>query len=114
MSVLFCEIHSRQFLYTRSNIKQVWLVFLLSSTCWKPFLVLCFCHKSGTIFIKFLDISAVTVNLFFIYVIEVPCLESCNKRPRGLDALLGHLLVKRIPVMFQLSSAKIPGYLSQK
>ncbi len=37
-----------------------------------------------------------------------------NKRPRGLDALLGHLLVKRIPVTFQLSSTKIPEYLSQK
>ncbi len=37
-----------------------------------------------------------------------------NKRPRGLDALLGHLLVERIPVMFQLSSTKIPEYLSQK
>ncbi len=36
------------------------------------------------------------------------------KRPRGLDALLGHLLVKRIPVTFQLSSTKIPEYLSQK
>ncbi len=36
-----------------------------------------------------------------------------NKRPRGLDALLGHLLIKRIPVMFQLSSTKIPEYLSQ-
>ncbi len=37
-----------------------------------------------------------------------------NKRPRGLDALLGHLLVKIIPVMFQLSSTKIPEYESQK
>ncbi len=37
-----------------------------------------------------------------------------NKRPRGLDALLGHLLVKRIQVMFRLSSTKIPEYLSQK
>ncbi len=30
-----------------------------------------------------------------------------NKRPRGLDALLGHLLVKGIPVMYELSSTKI-------
>ncbi len=30
-----------------------------------------------------------------------------NKRPRGLDALLCKLLVKRIPVMFKLSSTKI-------
>ena len=37
-----------------------------------------------------------------------------NKRPRGLDALLGHLLVKRIPVTYKLSSTKIPEYLSQK
>ncbi len=36
-----------------------------------------------------------------------------NKRPRGLDALLGHLLVKRIPVTFQLINTKIPEYLSQ-
>ncbi len=40
--------------------------------------------------------------------------KTCNKRPRGLDALLGHLLVKRIPVLFQHSSTKIPEYLSQK
>ena len=37
-----------------------------------------------------------------------------NKRPRGLCALLGHLLVKRIPVTYQLSSTKIPEYLTQK
>ncbi len=37
-----------------------------------------------------------------------------NKRPRGLDALLGHLLIKRMPVIFQLSSTKIREYLSQK
>ncbi len=37
-----------------------------------------------------------------------------NKRPRGLAALLGHLIVKRIPVMYKLSSTKIPEYLSQK
>ncbi len=29
--------------------------------------------------------------------------HSSNKRPRGLDALLGHLLVKRTPVTFQLA-----------
>ncbi len=40
--------------------------------------------------------------------------ENIYKRPRGLDALLGHLLVKRIPVTFQLTSTKIPEYLSQK
>ncbi len=34
-----------------------------------------------------------------------------NKRPRGLDALLGHFLVKRIPVTYQLSSTNIPKYL---
>ena len=37
-----------------------------------------------------------------------------NKRPRGLDALLGHLLVKRIPAMYKLSSTKMPEYFSQK
>ncbi len=37
-----------------------------------------------------------------------------NKTPRGLDALPDHLLVKRIPVMYKLSSTKIPEYLSQK
>ena len=37
-----------------------------------------------------------------------------NKRPRGLDVLLGHLLVKRMPVRFKLSSTKIAEYLSQK
>ncbi len=37
-----------------------------------------------------------------------------DKRHRGLDALLGHLLVKRIPVMCNLSSTKVPEYLSQK
>ncbi len=36
-----------------------------------------------------------------------------NKRPRGLDGLLGLLLVKRIPAMHKLSSTKIPEYLSQ-
>ncbi len=41
-------------------------------------------------------------------------LHRTDKRPRGLDALLGHLLVKRIPVTFQLCSTKIPEYLSQK
>ncbi len=34
-----------------------------------------------------------------------------NKRHRGLDVLRGHLLVK-IPVMYKLSSTKIPEYLS--
>ncbi len=33
--------------------------------------------------------------------------------PRDLDVLLGHLLIKRIPVMYKLSSTKIPEYLSQ-
>ena len=37
-----------------------------------------------------------------------------NKRPRGLDALLGHLLVKKIPEMYKLSTTKIPEYLSQE
>ncbi len=37
-----------------------------------------------------------------------------NKRPRGLDDLLGHLLVKRIPVTYQLSSTKIPKYFHGK
>ena len=40
--------------------------------------------------------------------------KNCNKRPRGLDHLLGHLLVKIIPVTYQLSGTKIPNYLSQK
>ncbi len=39
---------------------------------------------------------------------------NANKRPRGLDTLLGHLLVKIIPVTYQLSNTKIPKYLSQK
>ncbi len=47
-----------------------------------------------------------------------PMLTKTNKnrykRPRGFDALLGHLLGKTIPVTFQLSSTKIPEYLSQK
>ena len=37
-----------------------------------------------------------------------------NKRPSGLEALLGHLLANRIPVTYQFSSIKIPEYLSQK
>ena len=37
-----------------------------------------------------------------------------NKRPRGLDALLDHLLVKRMPVMLKLSSTEITEYLTQK
>ncbi len=36
------------------------------------------------------------------------------KRSRGLDALLGYFLVKRIPVMYKLSSTKIPEYLNSK
>ncbi len=35
-----------------------------------------------------------------------------NKRPRGLDALLGHLLDKIIAVRNKLSSTKIPDNLS--
>ncbi len=31
-----------------------------------------------------------------------------DKRPRGLDTLFGHLLIKRIPVMYKLSSTKDP------
>ncbi len=37
-----------------------------------------------------------------------------NKGSRDLAILLGHLLVKRMPVMYKLSSTKIPEYLSQK
>ncbi len=37
-----------------------------------------------------------------------------NKRPRGLDALLGHLLVKTTPVTYQPSSTKIPKYFHGK
>ncbi len=37
-----------------------------------------------------------------------------DKRPRGLDILVGYLPVKLIPVMYKLSSTKIPEYLSQK
>ncbi len=37
-----------------------------------------------------------------------------NKNRRGLYALLGHMLVKRIPVTYKLSSTKIPEYLSHK
>ena len=36
-----------------------------------------------------------------------------NKRPGRLDALLGHLLDKRIPVRYKLSSTKIAENLSQ-
>ncbi len=45
---------------------------------------------------------------------KITKLRNQNQRPRGLDALLGHLLVKRIPVTFQLNNTKIPEYLSQK
>ncbi len=37
-----------------------------------------------------------------------------NERPMGLDALLGHLLDKRIQVRYKLSSKKISEHLSQK
>ncbi len=37
-----------------------------------------------------------------------------KKRPRGLYDLLGNLLVKRMPVMYTLSSTKIPEYLTQR
>ncbi len=53
-----------------------------------------------------------TVMFSFLYLGDRVCFS--NKRPRGLDPLLGHLLIKRIPVMFQLSSTKIPENLSQK
>ncbi len=40
-----------------------------------------------------------------VHIKNIKCIPYCmalvvhiNKRPRGLDALLGHLLVKRIPV----------------
>ena len=33
-------------------------------------------------------------------------MKSDNMRPRGLDAVLGHLLAKRMPVMHKLSSTK--------
>ncbi len=33
-----------------------------------------------------------------------------SQEAQGLDVLLGHLLVKRIPVMYKLSSTKIPEY----
>ncbi len=39
--------------------------------------------------------------------------ENKNKRHMDLDALLGHLLVKSISVMYKLSSTKIPEYLSK-
>ncbi len=48
---------------------------------------------------------------FYIVILHTVCID---KRPRGIDTLLGHLLVKRIPVTFHLSSTKIPEYLSQK
>ncbi len=37
-----------------------------------------------------------------------------NKRPNGINALLGHLLIKRIPVMYKLGNTRIPEYLSEK
>ena len=46
--------------------------------------------------------------------VSITCTWNENKRPRGLDALLGHLLYKRIPVRCKLSSTKIPEYLDQK
>ncbi len=37
-----------------------------------------------------------------------------NKRPRAMTlCLITHMLVKRIPVMYKLSSTNIPEYLSQ-
>ena len=36
-----------------------------------------------------------------------------NKRTRCLHTLVGHLLVKRMPVLYNLSSTKIPEYLSE-
>ncbi len=42
-----------------------------------------------------------------VYSYVVRCNENENKRPRGLDDLLGHLLVKRMPEMYKLSSTKI-------
>ncbi len=47
-------------------------------------------------------------------VSKVQELNINNKKPMGLDVLLGHLLVKRIPVMYQLSSTKISEYLSEE
>ncbi len=35
-------------------------------------------------------------------------IKNNNKRPRGLDPLLGHLVVKRIPVMYKHSSTNSP------
>ena len=49
------------------------------------------------------------VNLKFVKKIVIKIVNpNFNKRPRGLDALLGHLIVKRIPVMNKLSSTKLP------
>ena len=41
-------------------------------------------------------------------------IKMANKMHRVLDALLGHLLDKIIPVRYKLSSTKLPEYLSHK
>ncbi len=46
-------------------------------------------------------------------VVKLKQLGSDIKKPRGPDDLLGHLLVKRIPVIYKLSSTKLPENLSQ-
>ena len=55
-----------------------------------------------------------TVHPSILHLSDKNRLPKLNKRPRGLDTLLGHLLVKRIPVMYKLSTTKIPEYLTQK
>ncbi len=45
--------------------------------------------------------SFITLQLYANYL---------NEMPRGLGALLGHLLVNRIPVMYKISSPKITEY----
>ncbi len=76
-----------------------------SGKVWKLSPAIC---RSSLAFLNFCSQRVPYVNEH-----EKSCIK-INKRPRGLDALLGHLLVKIIPVTYQLSSTKIPKYLSQK
>ncbi len=64
----------------------------------------------------YLFILFIKISLYWIGQLHCCILPwgPVTKRPRGLDDLLGHLLVKRMPVTFQLSNTKIPEYLSQK
>ncbi len=75
--------------------------------------------KSATFSENVVCSSNLNLIIFFLIILlavrkSTDLTKMINKRPRGLDDLLGHLLIKRKPVMFQLSSTKVPEYLSQK